>query len=166
MGAEQRWGAGVGGTSQGLVRAAQMGRDHQRGCAEGAQSFAGAPFSWQGGVGFGQVGCVGDAGWSGGPIGSTVSAVGFGQTGGNHLRGGSLEGARRLGGVSNSSLSVAGVGPMGGVLEMGGHEDQMVDVEESSDGELEAINEAPSTAAQPAANPLDSVTDTVSFPHF
>ena len=63
-------------------------------------------------------------GWSGcwtegcvvgaGPL---VSALGAGQTGGNHLRGGLLEGARRLGGATNSSLSVAGVGPMGGVVD-------------------------------------------------
>ena len=52
---------------------------------------------------------------------SRGSAVGAGQTGGHHLRGGSLEEARRLGRASGSSLSVTGV------AEMGGDEIQMVD---------------------------------------
>ena len=111
--------------------------------------------SSQAGVRVGQMGGVGGAG----PL---VSALGAGQTGGNRLRGGSLEGARRSGGASNSSLSVAGAGSMGGVVEMGGDEDG----EESSDVDVEVINESPSTAAHPAPNPLDRVTDTISFPHF
>ena len=49
---------------------------------------------------------------------------------------------------------------------MKGDEDRMVDGEESSGREMEAINEPPSTIAQPAPNPLDRVIDTVSFPHF
>ena len=159
--------------AQGVV-SGQMRGHHQRRVEE-ARSFAGVSYSWpvgvaagpmggimsssQAGVGVGQMGGVGGAG----PL---VSALGAGQTGGNHLRGGSLEGARRLGGASNSSLRVAGVGPMGGVLVMGGDEDQMVEGEESSDGEVEAINEPPSTAAHPAPKPLDRVTNTVSIPPF
>ena len=65
--------------------------------------------SSQAGVGVGQMGGVVGAG----PL---VSALGAGQTGGNHLRGGRLEGARRLGGASNSSVSVAGADPMGRVV--------------------------------------------------
>ena len=105
----------------------------------------------------------GGGGWFAGPSRSTVSVLGAGQTGGNHLRGGSLKGARRLGGVSNSSKSVAGAGPMGGVLKMGGDEDPMVHGVESSGGEVEAINAPPSTAAHPAPNHLDRVTDNVYF---
>ena len=88
-----------------------------------------------------------------------MSAVRSEQTGRHHLRGGSLEGARRLGGSSGSSLSVTVV------AVMGGGEIQMVDGEQSRVGAVEAIDEAPSTEAQPSANTLDPVIDTLSFNH-
>ena len=53
---------------------------------------------------------------------------------------------------------------MGGVVEMGEDEDQMVDGVESSGGEVEGINAPPSTVPHPGPNPLDRVTDTFSFP--
>ena len=40
------------------------------------------------------------------------------------------------------------------------------DAEESSDDKVEVINEPPSAAAHPAPDPLERVTDTVSFRHF
>ena len=65
-----------------------------------------------------------------------------------------------MGGSSVSSVSVAGV------AEMGEDEIQMVDGEQSRVGAVEELDEAPSNEAQPAAHPLDRVTDRVSFPHF
>ena len=97
-----------------------------------------------------------------GATGPLLSALGAGQTGGNRLRDGSLEGARGSGEASDSSLSVVGAGSMGGVVEI----DEDEDGEESSDDKVEVINEPPSAAAHPAPDPLERVIDTVSIRHF
>ena len=103
MGGERQC-SGVGGIGQfgGVTTwtqcgAAQLSRAHQWCGDQGARSYAGAPYSWQGAVGVGPVGgdrqCygVGDAVPFCGATCSMVSAVGAGQTGGHQLRGGSLE---------------------------------------------------------------------------
>ena len=87
-----------------------------------------------------------------------------GQLGGR--RPGGVVWVDQLGGASNSSLSVVGAGSMGGVVEIVEDEDG----EESSDDKVEVINEPPSAAAHPAArnpapNPIERDTDTVSFQH-
>ena len=83
---------------------------------------------------------------------------------GGHRRLG-VKGARSLGGASNSSLSVAVAGSMGGVVEI------VDDEEESSDEKVEVVDEPPSAAAHPAAahpapDTLERASDTVSFRHF
>ena len=93
-----------------------------------------------------------------------VDVVLTGQVGRHHRRG--VEGARSLGGASNSPLSVAGAVSMGGVVEIVEDEDG----EESSDDKVEVIDEPPSAVAHPAAthptpNPIERDTDTVSFQH-
>ena len=174
----QYWPLGVvGGTSQGLMGAPQMGGEAQWTGAGGVGQLGGVPLPV--GVGAGQMGGimdssqmgvgVGPMGWDhqtrvegvarrggasssslvgagqmGGIMGSSQVGVGAGQmvgTGpwvsaqaagqmvGNRLRDGSLEGAHRSGGVTNSSLSVGGIGPLGGTsLGVAGGQHQVVDV--------------------------------------
>ena len=160
-------GAGqMGGTGPwvSVLGAGQSGGNRLRdGSLEGARGSGGASNS---SLSMGGVGPL--DGTSLGVVGGQhqlVDVVLSGQVGRHHRRG--VEGARSLGGASNSPLSVAGAGSMGGVVEIVEDEDG----EESSDDKVEVINEPPSAAAHPAAthpapNPLERDTDTVSFRHF
>ena len=254
----QYWPLGVvGGTSQGLMGAPQMGGEAQWTGAGGVGQLGGVPLpvgvgaaqmggimgSSQLGVGVGpmdwhhqprvvgaarrggassfsqvgegqMVGIMGSSqvGVGAGQMvgtGQWVSAQGAGQTAGNRLRDGSLEGARRSGGVTNSSLNVGGIGPLGGqqqqvdvVLsgQVGGHrrlgvegarslggasnsslsvaragsmggvvETAAIPTVQGGQSNVEATvvsDEEPATDAQPAADPLDHVEDTVCIPDF
>ena len=100
----------------------------------------------------------------GGPTSLVVCAVGVGHAGANHPMGGSLEGARRFGEASNSSLYVAGAGQMGAVEEMAA-----IPRVQGNQSNVEAIvvsDEEPATDAQPAANTLHHITDTVCIEDF
>ena len=116
---------GIMGSSQFGVGVRQMGGYQRR--VEGAAQRGGASSSSQVGVGqMGEIMSSSQAGVGGGQIGGAgplASALGDGPADGNHLRGGSMVGA------SNSSLSVVGVGPIGGIsLGVVGGQHQVVDV--------------------------------------
>lgn len=83
----------------------------------------------------------------------------------NHHMGGGLEGTRGLVGSSSSSLTLVGVGQLGGLVEMGGEEIQMVEREEAKVGMVVVIDRR-HQLTQGRLLTLSTLLLTLSFPDF